>query len=480
MTLNNKLMDFQNARVLVLGDVMLDTYYSGDTERISPEAPVPVVHIHDTYQRLGGAANVALNIAALNTTVLLMGLIGNDAAGEQVQQLLTQSEVESHLVVTEGKTITKLRVISHNQQLIRLDTEDGFIDHDHSELFNNVINMLDTVDVVVLSDYNKGTLKPMLSELLPYCRKHHKTVLVDPKGADFSIYKEATLLTPNMTEFEAVAGRQDSEAAFTESAQQLIDQHRLDSLLVTRSEKGMTLFQKNVEPFNLSAQVREVYDVTGAGDTVIGVLAAALAAKYSLHDAVTLANLAAGIVVGKMGTATVTLSELRAAAASLEHSHVLSQMGVVTPTTLMNQVQLARAKGETIVMTNGCFDILHAGHVHYLNEARKLGDRLIVAVNSDDSVSRLKGPNRPVNSLANRLQVLAALACVDWVVAFEDDTPAVLISAIVPDKLVKGGDYRPEEIVGYERVVEAGGEVLVIDLVEGCSTTTTIEKIIST
>ena len=485
MSFDNKVINFQNARVLVLGDVMLDTYYSGDTERISPEAPVPVVHVHDSYRRLGGAANVALNIAALGATVVLMGLVGNDAAGRQLQQLVTESGIESHLSVTDSKTITKLRVISRNQQLIRLDTEDGFVAYDHNQLLDHAIDALSAVDalsaidVVILSDYNKGTLKPLLSKLLSYCREHKKTVLVDPKSTDFSIYRGATLLTPNMSEFEAVVGRQNDEISFVNSAQQLIDRHNLDALLVTRSEKGMTLFQKNVEAFHLPAQVKEVYDVTGAGDTVIGILATALAAKYSFHDAVTLANVAAGVVVGKMGTATVTLTELRAAVGNLAYSHISNQMGVVTPLILSQQVQLARSKGEVIVMTNGCFDILHAGHVHYLNEARKLGDRLIVAVNSDDSVRRLKGQQRPVNSLENRMQVLAALACVDWVVAFEEDTPAALIDTIVPDKLVKGGDYQPNEIVGYETVTAAGGEVRVIDLVAGCSTTAIIDKIIS-
>ena len=479
MSLNNKLIDFKNARVLVLGDVMLDTYYSGDTERISPEAPVPVVHVHDSYQRLGGAANVALNIAALDATVVLMGLVGNDTAGRQLQQLVTQSGIESHLSVTESKTITKLRVISRNQQLIRLDTEDGFVSYDHNQLLGNVIDTLCKVDVVVLSDYNKGTLKPLLPKLLSYCREHQKTVLVDPKGADFSIYQGATLLTPNMSEFEAVVGRQNDEISFANSAQQLVDHHNLDALLVTRSEKGMSLFQKNAEAFHLPAQVKEVYDVTGAGDTVIAILATALAAKYNFYDAVTLANVAAGIVVGKMGTATVTLTELRAAVGNLAHSHISNQMGIVTPIILTQQVQLARSKAETIVMTNGCFDILHAGHVHYLNEARKLGDRLIVAVNSDDSVRRLKGRQRPVNSLENRMQVLAALACVDWVVAFEEDTPATLIDTIVPNILVKGSDYQPNEVVGYQTVTAAGGEVRVIDLVAGCSTTAIIDKIIS-
>lgn len=479
MSWSNRLISFQHARVLVLGDVMLDTYYHGDTERISPEAPVPVVHVRDSYQRPGGAANVALNIAALGGSAILVGLIGSDAAGERLQQLVTAAGVTCRLVVTEGQTITKLRVISRNQQLIRLDTEDGSVTYDCDQLLADVIEVLSTVDIVLISDYDKGMLKPLLPTLLPYCRQHRKTVLVDPKGTDFSIYRHATLLTPNMSELEAVAGSQRDEADLAQSARQLIARHQLDALLVTRSERGMTLFQPHTEPFHLPAQVREVYDVTGAGDTVISVLAAALAVRYDLRDATTLANVAAGIVVGKMGTAMVELSELRAAMASIASSSTLHQRGIVTLPALEQQVKLARAKGEVIVMTNGCFDILHAGHVHYLNEARQLGDRLIVAVNADDSVRRLKGPRRPINPLQDRLQVLAALCCVDWVVAFVEETPASLIDAIVPDKLIKGGDYRPEDIVGYHTVTAAGGEVRVIDLVASCSSTAIIEKILA-
>ncbi len=299
---------------------------------------------------------------------------------------------------------------------------------------------------------------------------------MDPKGSDFSIYRSATLLTPNMSEFETVSGKPANEADFHQRAKALMHSFEIDNLLVTRSEKGMSLFQKDVSSFNLEAKVREVFDVTGAGDTVIATLATALGANYSLHDATILANLAAGIVVGKMGTATVSMEELQTAVINQQHSDVITQNGILSLEELLKTTKLARNRGEVIVMTNGCFDILHAGHVHYLNEARKLGDRFIVAVNTDNSVKRLKGPDRPINNTHNRMLVLDALSCVDWVVAFDDDTSSAIIDAIVPDKLVKGGDYIIEEIVGFETVTKAGGEVVVIDLTPGCSTTNIINK----
>lgn len=465
------------SKVLVIGDVMLDSYISGNTQRISPEAPVPVVHIQDSYQRPGGAANVALNISALGAKAILIGLIGDDDSGQLLQQTLLDEHVDSRLIASNNaKTISKLRVMSRNQQLIRLDTEDGFAHTNHEQLLKQAIAATEEVTAVVLSDYNKGTLRPILAEFLAHCERKKVPVLVDPKGNDFSIYRSATLLTPNMSEFEAIAGKPTDEADFQQRAFNLMSDNHIDNLLVTRSEKGMSLFQQDATPFNLAAEVREVYDVTGAGDTVIATLATALGANYSSHDATTLANLAAGIAVGKMGTATVSLEELQAAVISKQHSDVITQNGILSLDNLLKETQLARARGETLVMTNGCFDILHAGHVHYLNEARKRGDRLIVAVNSDASIKRLKGDERPINNLENRMLVLDALACVDWVVMFDADTPAQVIDAIVPDKLVKGGDYQVEDIVGYETVTQAGGEVLTIDLTPGCSTTNIIDK----
>ncbi len=477
MTSTINLSSLASSNVLIIGDVMLDSYIAGNTQRISPEAPVPVVHIQDNYQRPGGAANVALNVCALGAKAILMGLVGDDDTGKALHKELIGKGVDSRLISSpKAKTISKLRIMSRNQQLIRLDTEDGFGHVNHNELLKQAIAATSEVNAVILSDYNKGTLRPILADFLAHCKQHNLPVLVDPKGSDFSIYRSATLLTPNMSEFEMVAGKPATESDFQQRAKSLMQSFEIDNLLVTRSEKGMSLFQSDITPFNLEAKVREVYDVTGAGDTVIATLATALGASYSLHDSTTLANLAAGIVVGKMGTATVSMEELQTAIINEQHSDIITQNGILSLDELLKITKLSRNRGETIVMTNGCFDILHAGHVHYLNEARKLGDRLIIAVNSDDSVKRLKGPKRPINSVDNRMLVLDALACVDWVVSFDADTPSDIIDSIVPDKLVKGGDYKVEDIVGYDTVTQAGGEVLTINLIPGCSTTNIINK----
>jgi len=298
-------------------------------------------------------------------------------------------------------------------------------------------------------------------------------VLVDPKALDFSRYKGATLITPNMAEFELVAGACANEQELIEKGNRLLEQHDLDALLVTRGEHGMTLLRRGAPEFHLPTQAREVFDVTGAGDTVISVLAAALAAGEELPAATALANLAAGIVVGKLGTASVSVPELRR---TVQHGQDAG-FGEMNAEQLQIAVEDARSHGERIVMTNGCFDILHAGHVAYLAEARRLGDRLIVAVNTDDSVKRLKGAGRPINPLDRRMTVLAALESVDWVVTFSEDTPEQLICDVGPDLLVKGGDYRPEDIAGYDCVKRRGGDVVVLGFEDGCSTSRIIDAI---
>ena len=331
---------------------------------------------------------------------------------------------------------------------------------------------LDRCDVVVLSDYGKGTLVA-IEQLIATARAAGKPVLIDPKVQDFSRYNGATLITPNMAEFELVAGHCADEQALIDKSNALLAQHDLEALLVTRGEHGMTLLRRDEPEFHLPTQAREVFDVTGAGDTVISVLAAALAAGEELRSATALANLAAGIVVGKLGTASVSVPELRRTVLMGQDAG----FGEMNRAQLQVAVADARSHGERIVMTNGCFDILHAGHVLYLNQARQLGDRLIVAVNDDDSVRRLKGAGRPVNPLDRRMTVLSALESVDWVVPFSEDTPEQLICAIKPELLVKGGDYRPEDIAGYECVKQAGGEVVVLDYEDGCSTSRLIDAI---
>lgn len=467
------LPDFDKARVLVVGDVMLDRYWHGPSSRISPEAPVPVVKVEHIEERPGGAANVALNAAALGANATLLGLTGQDEAADALAGQMAGVKVACDFVrLADYPTITKLRVLSRNQQLLRLDFEEGFHAVDPSLLMQKIEAALPQHNVMILSDYAKGALNDVPG-MIKRARTAGVAVLIDPKGTDFEKYRGATLLTPNMSEFEAVVGKVKNEQELVERGLELVRRFELDALLVTRSENGMTLIRDGQSELHLPAQAHEVYDVTGAGDTVISTLASALAAGKSLDEACSLANTAAGIVVGKLGTSTVSPVEL-ANALYTEHE---SGFGVLSEQQLKVAVEAARRRGEKIVMTNGCFDILHAGHVSYLANARKLGDRLIVAVNTDESVRRLKGPGRPVNPTDRRMTVLAALGAVDWVVPFAEDTPQRVISEILPDLLVKGGDYKPQDIAGYEEVTANGGEVLVLNFEDGCSTTDIIKTI---
>jgi D-beta-D-heptose 7-phosphate kinase/D-beta-D-heptose 1-phosphate adenosyltransferase len=464
---------FSAGRVLVFGDLMLDRYWHGGTSRISPEAPVPVVKVEEAEERAGGAGNVALNIAALGGQVGLLGLVGDDEPAQVLEQHLSEQNVDcDFLVVPNSHTVTKLRVMSRHQQLIRLDFEDGFITAEGQQGLAEYAKDLEQCQAVILSDYDKGTLRDVPA-LISMARAQGKHVLIDPKGTDFNIYTNATLITPNQSEFEAVVGVCADDEYLLAKGEALLAELNLDALLVTRSEKGMVLFQRDVEPFIQPTRAREVFDVTGAGDTVIATLAASLAAGQSLVEATQLANLAAGIVVAKVGTATTSVQELQTA--MLEHAPL--KRGVMQEADLVQLIQQAQAAGERVVMTNGCFDILHAGHVAYMSQAAEQGDRLIVAVNSDESVSRLKGPERPVNALMQRMAVLSGLESVDWVVPFTEDTPQRLIEACLPDVLVKGGDYKPEDIAGGTAVVANGGEVKVLSFVDGCSTSAIIESI---
>lgn len=452
---------------------MLDRYWHGDTSRISPEAPVPVVKVGDIEERIGGAGNVALNAAALGAQVTVAGILGNDEPGTVLSRVLAERGIRTVAhESTEAPTITKLRVLSRHQQLIRLDFEQSFSAQAASELQPVFEQALADCDVVVLSDYAKGTLQNP-QPFIQAAKSAGKYVVVDPKRTDFEAYSGADVLTPNLGEFEAAAGKSDTEADLVARATSLVEKTGIGALLVTRSEKGMSWVAPDTTALHLPARAREVFDVTGAGDTVVAVLAAAIAAGANTHDASILANEAAGIVVGKLGTATVSSEELNRVLIKDEDIN----QGVVSEEVLLHRVNRAKARGETVVMTNGCFDILHPGHVAYLEQARALGDRLIVAVNDDESVRRLKGPERPVNTLDQRMAVLAGLRSVDWVVPFSEDTPERLICKVLPDLLVKGGDYRPEEIAGYDCVTQAGGDVKVLGFLEGCSTTKMIDAI---
>lgn len=468
---------FERAKVLVVGDLMLDRYWYGSTNRISPEAPVPIVKVdtNSIEERPGGAANVAMNIAALGASCYVIGLTGVDLAANILKEKLKQAKVVCQCIeLPHHPTNTKLRVISRHQQLIRLDFEEGdsFTEFDPQPLLICVKERLPEISVLVLSDYAKGALNNV-QELIQLARMNNIPVLVDPKGRDFERYRGATLLTPNLSEFETLVGHCSNEDELVTRGMQLMASFELTALLVTRSEKGMTLLQCNKQPLHFPTQAKDVFDVTGAGDTVIGVLAAALAAGDTLEESCFLANAAAGVVVGKLGTSTVSPIELE----RVIHGESNTGYGVVTEQQLQLAIQAARRGGEKIIMTNGCFDILHAGHVSYLANARKLGDRLIVAVNDDASVGRLKGKNRPINPLNQRMQVLAALEAVDWVVPFSEDTPARLIAEILPDVLVKGGDYQLQDVAGRKEVQAAGGEVKILNFEEGLSTSKLISKI---
>lgn len=465
---------FERAHILVVGDLMLDRYWHGTSSRISPEAPVPVVNVSETEDRPGGAGNVALNMAALGSKVSLVSIIGDDEAGQILHDRLRTAKIHTNLQVSRTKpTITKLRVVSRHQQLLRMDFEEKFDASDSSEFATKVKGLIGRANALVLSDYAKGSL-PDCQALIHIARDAGIPVLVDPKGSDFTRYRGATILTPNFHEFEEVVGKCASEQEIVHKGEALMLELGLQALLITRGEQGMTLLRHHQSELHLPARAREVFDVTGAGDTVIATLAAAIAAGQSLPEATALANLAAGIVVGKMGTATLSPPELRRAVIAEQGA----ERGVVTEDQLLMALEEARASGEKIVFTNGCFDIIHAGHVGYLEEARKQGDRLVLAVNSDDSIRRLKGSGRPINPLDRRMAVLAGLESVDWVVCFDEDTPERLLRRIKPDVLVKGGDYNEDQVVGNQIVKAYNGSVKVLSFYDNCSTTSIVNKIL--
>jgi len=454
-------------KVIVMGDAMLDRYWHGDTSRISPEAPVPVVHIEAQEERVGGAANVAVNVQALGIVTTFIGVVGEDEAGETLQKLLGKTGVQCALIKALVQTTLKLRVLGRHQQLIRLDFERK-TPWPAEKMVTQLASVAEKVDVLILSDYAKGVLA-YPQDIIAYARERGMKIVVDPKHADLNIYRGAHVLTPNLGEFEAMVGSCKTDKEIEIKGLTLVKALGLEGLLVTRGSKGMSLIESDQCVTHIPAKAKEVFDVTGAGDTVIAVLAASLAEKKTLLEAAQLANVAAGISVGRLGTATVTKAELQAALLAKENHSV---------ETLLVEIQRRKAKGEKIVMTNGCFDILHAGHVTYLKQARALGDCLIVAVNSDASVSRLKGPSRPINPLAHRMDILSALACVDYVIDFDEPTPQKLIAALLPTILVKGGDYKVEQIAGAKEVIQEGGEVKILPFVPGCSTTTILDRLL--
>lgn len=471
--MSTSLPDYRKTNLLVFGDLMLDRYWNGTTQRISPEAPVPVVLINGFEERPGGAGNVARNITALGGSCALAALLGEDEAAEQLEKLLQQENVSLHCIKDpSAKTVAKLRVLSRNQQLIRLDFEGEFSKDCVRKLTDIVDSEIERHDVLILSDYKKGALED-IAEIINKANSMGTSIFVDPKGSDFSRYKNVTAITPNQSEFTAVVGEFSNEQELVEKGLRLTNELNLSALVVTRSEKGVMLIEKSGQSMRIPARAKEVFDVTGAGDTFISVLAASYAADASFEQAVNIANAAASVVVGKLGTATVSKNEIEN-----ELNRSSENLGkIVSHSELLKKIKSLRQDDKKIVMTNGCFDILHSGHVDYLSKAKEHGDVLIVAVNSDDSVKRLKGESRPINKLQDRLMVLSSLQATDWLVEFEQDTPKDLIEAVLPDVLVKGGDYKVEDIVGGDAVRKNGGEVKIVKFLPSYSTTDLISKI---
>jgi D-beta-D-heptose 7-phosphate kinase/D-beta-D-heptose 1-phosphate adenosyltransferase len=457
---------FRDSSVLVIGDVMLDRYWYGATGRVSQEAPVPIVDVDATEDRPGGAANVAMNLAALGIDVTLIGAVGSDDAAATLRRHLASANVRAEFVVVdEWATIVKVRVVSRRQQMLRIDFERPFVADIASNLEQLLATHVERADAVVIEDYDKGTLaRPQ--RLIEIAHAHGKRVVVDPKFKPFDAYRGADVVKPNAAEFSRAVGEWAGDGEFVAKAKALARRCEFGAVVVTRGERGLVVVEPDGGHRFIAARRVDVFDETGAGDTVAAGLAAGLAAGCDIYDSAVLANLAAGIVVTKFGTASATVAELRRA---------LTVGGVVSRDELLHIVEDARRAGERIVFTNGCFDILHAGHVAYLAEARALGDRLIVAVNDDASVARLKGAGRPVNPLAQRERVLAGLASVDWVVAFGEDTPEALLRALRPDVLVKGGDYTVDRVVGADIVRAYGGDVKVLGRVPDASTSAIIE-----
>lgn len=468
-------------KALVVGDLMLDEYLWGKAERISPEAPVAVVDVTRQDMRLGGAGNVINNLLSLGCQVRVASVIGDDDDGRMVLKRLDLRGVEADGVVLSParKTSRKTRVLASNQQMLRIDREsrEEIDDESAQQVLDFVRLQLPQVQVVLISDYLKGVLTDRLTrELIVMCRKTGVPVLVDPKGQDYSKYQGATLLTPNRKEAAEASGiHLSSGEDVSRAGWKLLNDLELDALVLTRSEEGVSLFMEGREEIQLPTVAREVFDVSGAGDTVLASIGLGLAGGLDLADAARLANLAAGVVVGKVGTSTVTPDEiLRSISVEVDRTDAKIRSRNELQQILLEE----KSRGRTIVFTNGCFDLLHVGHVKYLQKAKALGDRLVLGLNSDASIRRLKGEKRPLIGEEERAHIMAALDCIDYVCVFDEDTPLDLISALHPDILVKGGDYKPEEVVGKEIVESYGGRVELISFVDGKSSTNIIEKIL--
>ena len=471
----NKLLsdlDFNKVHVLIAGDMMLDRYYYGSVSRISPEAPVPVINVKSEIYTLGGAGNVVNNIKGLTADCTIIGAgKKDDEAGRLLNNLFNNIHAKSFFIDADMPTISKLRIVGGKQQIARLDFEDihPFSHEVNSKIKDLYERELEKHNIVIISDYGKGVCShEICSFIIEKANSQNKKVLVDPKGSNWDKYSSAYLVTPNIKELSEVCGCEieNEDEPVIKYGSMIREKYNLAYLIVTRSEKGITIIGKD-HIKTIPTQAMEVFDVSGAGDTVISSIAVFLGLNLNIDDAVYLANAAAGVVVGKLGTAPITLSELHYSLNGFRSSKVVSCNHIA------DIIKREKSFNKKIVFTNGCFDILHRGHVTYLKHAKTLGDILVLGLNSDDSVRRLKGSDRPVNNEQDRAVVLEALECIDYIVIFEENTPLNLIKNIMPDILVKGGDYKAEDVVGKEYA----GRVEIIDFIEGYSTTSTINKL---
>lgn len=459
MNMSNLFNNNSSSSVLVIGDVMLDKYMAGDSERISPEAPVPVVNITHEEARAGGAANVALNIASLDVPVSIISLVGRDKDATELINILESKKVKCNFAaISDHPTITKLRVLSRHQQLLRLDFEKPFSSSAGLDVVNKCADQIKESSVVVLSDYAKGSLSHIQS-IIEIVNKEKKPILVDPKGTDFSKYRGASLLTPNFSEFENVVGKCKSEEDVVEKARKLMEALRLRALLITRSEKGMTLIESGKDPVNYAAKAKDVFDVTGAGDTVIAVLAAGLASGLSLARSVELSNIAAGIVVSKVGTATVNTEEIQSSI--YQHQDIGASTNIELATTLQ-MIQREKVSGKKVVFTFGAFDILNLEHINFLKQAKSLGDLLVVGIKSDKFVKNFKGDKYPINDIKSRSIVVNELQYVDYTFPLPENGSKELLEEISPDCLVMNGGCESLNLIDSTYVEENADKVIFI------------------
>ncbi|MEE2986316.1 MAG: D-glycero-beta-D-manno-heptose-7-phosphate kinase [Nitrospinota bacterium] len=471
----------ERPKFMVIGDLILDEYIWGGVNRISPEAPVPVLESRSENLTLGGAANVANNLIALGCEVHLVGAIGQDEKGDRLLSL-----IEERGIFTQGiyrfvhrPTTSKIRIIAHNQQILRIDKEDNrpITEETENKIIKFVNDTMAEVSGVICSDYQKGILtEKVIKKIVHRAKNCKKQVIVDPKKAEFGLYKGATVITPNQMEVEqAVPIKINDEIDLERAGEYLLTLTKAKALLVTRGKDGMTLYMEKEKPVNIPTVAKEVYDVTGAGDTVVSVFAMTSAVGFNYQESAWLSNMAASIVVGKVGTAVATLDEINE---YLQDEMLRTSHTVLGLDELKKISSLSKSTGKKIVFTNGCFDLLHGGHIEFLQKAKALGDLLIVGVNSDESVRSIKGNGRPIKNQKERTDILSALKYIDYITVFNEPTPKDLIREIRPDILVKGDDYRIDEVVGREIVEGYGARVELIPIVKGLSTTKTVEKIL--